>query len=110
MTANRATRFKNPPDTKASSVVQIPTKTPSFSALLQQYGCGPVQFSGTDNALYERHLIFDNITDIATSSARMSMKQLRILSATYFRNVGYTPRARTNARIRSVSTISQWSF
>jgi len=52
-------------------VVQIPTKTPSFSALLQQYGCGPVQFSGADNALYERHLIFDNITDITTSSARM---------------------------------------
>ena len=69
MTANRATSFKNPP--KASSVVQIPTKPPSFSALLQQYGCGPVQFSGADNALYERHLIFDNITDITRSTARM---------------------------------------
>jgi starch phosphorylase len=69
MTANRATSFKNPP--KASSVVQIPTTRPSFSALLQQYGCGPVQFSGADNALYERHLIFDNITDITKSTARM---------------------------------------
>jgi starch phosphorylase len=28
--------------------------------LLKQYGCGPVQFSGTDG-LYERHLQFDNV-------------------------------------------------
>jgi starch phosphorylase len=29
--------------------------------LQEQYGCGPVQFAGHDNALYERHLIFDNV-------------------------------------------------
>ncbi len=29
--------------------------------ILQQYGCGPIQFSGTDDALYERHLLFDDI-------------------------------------------------
>jgi len=39
--------------------------------LLQQYGCGPIQFSGTDNALYERHLIFDNVVDVAAADARM---------------------------------------
>ena len=31
--------------------------------LLKQYGCGPIQFSGTDDALYERHLIFDHVID-----------------------------------------------
>jgi glycogen phosphorylase len=30
--------------------------------LLEQYGCGPIQFTGTDG-LYERHLLFDNIKD-----------------------------------------------
>ncbi|CAG0959350.1 partial Maltodextrin phosphorylase, partial [Anaerolineae bacterium] len=40
------------------------------SELLKQYGCGPVQFSGTDNAFYERHLIFDNIIDLKTAGAR----------------------------------------
>lgn len=30
---------------------------------LDQYGCGPVQFSETDNGLYERHLIFDDVID-----------------------------------------------
>lgn len=31
--------------------------------IFDQYGCGPIQFSGTDNGLYERHLIFDHIID-----------------------------------------------
>jgi glycogen phosphorylase len=29
--------------------------------LLAQYGCGPIRFSGTDDALYERHLLFDDV-------------------------------------------------
>src|ERR1700758_4785055 len=57
--------------TKSTSVVPIPTAPQHISKLIQQYGCGPVQFSGTDNALYERHLIFDNIVDPAASDARM---------------------------------------
>ena len=31
--------------------------------LLEQYGCGPVQLTGTGDALYERHLMFDNVLD-----------------------------------------------
>ena len=34
-----------------------------LNELLQQYGTGPVQFSGTKDALYERHLIFDRVVD-----------------------------------------------
>src|SRR5262249_56190058 len=29
--------------------------------LLAQYGCGPIRFSGRNDALYERHLLFDDI-------------------------------------------------
>jgi starch phosphorylase len=35
-----------------------------------QYGCGPVQFSGTDEALYERHLLFDSGVALAEATAR----------------------------------------
>jgi starch phosphorylase len=37
--------------------------TPSELAqvLIEQYGCGPIHFSGTDDALYDRHLLFDDI-------------------------------------------------
>jgi len=38
---------------------------PGKAELLAQYGCGPVEFTGTDDALYERHLFFDNVLDPA---------------------------------------------
>ena len=31
--------------------------------LLEKYGTGPIRFSGTKDALYERHLIFDHVVD-----------------------------------------------
>jgi glycogen phosphorylase len=34
-----------------------------FDKLRLQYGCGPVQFSGADEALYNRHLLFDGVID-----------------------------------------------
>ena len=38
--------------------------------LTAQYGCGPVKFSGTDEALYERHLLFDSVTNVKLADAR----------------------------------------
>ncbi len=35
-----------------------------------QYGCGPVRFVGTEEALYERHLLFDSGVDVAAATAR----------------------------------------
>jgi starch phosphorylase len=38
--------------------------------LRKQYGCGPVQFHGTDDALYERHLLFDDVIDPEEAAPR----------------------------------------
>jgi starch phosphorylase len=38
--------------------------------LLEQYGCGPIRFSGHHDALYERHLLFDDVIDPATAGMR----------------------------------------
>lgn len=35
-----------------------------------RYGCGPVRFAGTEEALYERHLLFDSGVDLAAATAR----------------------------------------
>ena len=43
---------------------------PELAKLIQQYGCGPVRFSGTDEALYERHLIFDNVMEMSAIGTR----------------------------------------
>src|SRR5678810_1451136 len=41
-----------------------------IAKLLSQYGCGPVQFAGTDNALFERHLLFDTVVDLKDAGPR----------------------------------------
>ncbi|MBV8552830.1 MAG: glycogen/starch/alpha-glucan phosphorylase [Acidobacteriaceae bacterium] len=41
-----------------------------LSKLLDQYGCGPIRFAGTDEGLYERHLLFDNVIDLSVACAR----------------------------------------
>ena len=46
------------------------TTDTAISTLLEQCGCGPVRFAGAHVGLYERHIIFDNIVDIATVDAR----------------------------------------
>ncbi len=38
--------------------------------LNKQYGCGPVHFSGTSDALYERHLLFDHVVDLRNATVR----------------------------------------
>jgi starch phosphorylase len=38
--------------------------------VLDRYNCGPVKFSGTDNALYERHLTFDQVIPASTATPR----------------------------------------
>jgi starch phosphorylase len=38
--------------------------------LLEQYGCGPIRFSGHQDALYERHLLFDDVIDPIDAGAR----------------------------------------
>src|ERR1035438_9913991 len=43
---------------------------PDTEKLTAKYGCGPVHFSGTDEALYERHLLFDSGVDLAAATAR----------------------------------------
>jgi starch phosphorylase len=43
---------------------------PASAERLAQYGCGPVQFSGTSDALYERHLLFDSVRDPAAAGPR----------------------------------------
>jgi starch phosphorylase len=46
------------------------SSAPDTEKLLTQYGCGPIQFTGTPDALYERHLLFDNVVDPAAVGAR----------------------------------------
>src|SRR5215467_101422 len=51
-------------------VPAAPTGSDKLSKLIEQYGCGPVRFTGTEDALYERHLVFDNVLGAPEIGAR----------------------------------------
>lgn len=55
---------------KKTTVMPRPKKSETPDRLLKQYGCGPIKFAGGDNALYERHLIFDDVIDLAAAGPR----------------------------------------
>ncbi len=46
------------------------SRSEAVSDLLEQYGCGPIRFSGHGDALYERHLLFDDVGDPLAAGAR----------------------------------------
>ena len=51
-------------------LIQAQNGSPRVSELLRRYDCGPIPFSGTENALYERHLVFDRAIDPKVATAR----------------------------------------
>ena len=56
--------------TKPTASTSAAPATNETTKLHEQYGCGPVQFTGTHNALYERHLIFDNVVKLDAAGSR----------------------------------------
>src|SRR5271165_3269933 len=58
---------------KTAEGVQVSPRTPEewrVSELLKQYGCGPIAFVGSENAFYDRHLVFDRVIDPQVATAR----------------------------------------
>ena len=49
---------------------QVSQPSQNISKLFDQYGCGPIRFAGSDDAFYERHLLFDNAIDMAAATPR----------------------------------------
>jgi starch phosphorylase len=43
---------------------------PPLDDLLEQYECGPIRFTGTGDALYDRHLMFDHVIARSAVGAR----------------------------------------
>src|SRR5512145_2503880 len=60
--------MKTPTQEKPASA--RPKGSEDLTRLLKQYGCGPVRFTGTPDALYERHLLFDNVKELTAVGAR----------------------------------------
>src|SRR5271157_3428932 len=61
---------KELPETTIAKLPQPTNGLLRASELLRQYGCGPIPFVGTENAFYDRHLIFDRVIDPEVAKAR----------------------------------------
>src|SRR5262245_981839 len=68
----RDTKERRERMTQATSISGGKTRRDADRAadLLRQYGCGPIQFSGTADGFYERHLVFDSVLDVSTAGPR----------------------------------------
>ncbi|HTK74783.1 MAG TPA: glycogen/starch/alpha-glucan phosphorylase [Gemmataceae bacterium] len=56
--------------TKKGTTSRRKVGTDGTAALLRQYGCGPVQLTAADDALYERHLLFDHVVGVKDAGPR----------------------------------------
>src|ERR1700741_53199 len=66
----------NPLETTIAKLARATSGSLRLSEFLEQYGCGPIPFVGTENAFYERHLIFDRAIDPQVASARERFEAL----------------------------------
>ncbi|MPZ33080.1 MAG: glycogen/starch/alpha-glucan family phosphorylase [Rhodospirillales bacterium] len=55
---------------KATTAAAKGRNVPEFAKLLEQYGSSLIQFTGTGDALFERHLMFDNTAETAEVGPR----------------------------------------
>src|ERR1700679_2841564 len=56
--------------TKTSAPASVTSSSDELARLLKQYGCGTIHFAGSENASYERHLVFDNVINPAAACDR----------------------------------------
>src|SRR5436190_8515309 len=61
---------------KGTAAPRAVTASETRAALARQYGCGPVDLTGTADALYERHLLFDTVPDPAVAGPRQRYEAL----------------------------------
>jgi starch phosphorylase len=61
---------------KKATAPQTATAEEATAALRRQYGSGPVELTGDADALYDRHLLFDNVADPAVAGPRQRYEAL----------------------------------
>ena len=117
----------------------VKQRVPVTEKLIAKYGCGPVHFSGRDEALYERHLLFDSGVDVAAATARDRFEALarsvrdvlsqrwlltektyvpfircqskgRLLTLKLLRKRGFSRARKSNHQMESRHTYYSWSW
>ena len=64
------------PQSPSAENSPVENRPHGLAELLEQYGCGPIQFAGSGNASYERHLVFDNVIALGAAGSRERFEAL----------------------------------
>ena len=67
---DRAANEGGPMDSDTKSVEMAAGNSSDADRLLRRYGVNATRFAGAPDALYERHLMFDNVVELESSDAR----------------------------------------
>ena len=77
--------------------------------LLVEYELGSTRFAGSHDALYERHLIFDNVLALPAVGARERFEAFARSVRDLLSQRWVHTKKTTSARIPSAFTTSRWS-
>ena len=94
-------------------VPAVPKARDEVARLLNQYGCGPIQFAGTANALYERHLLFDSVVGLAAAGPRERFEAIArsvrdVLAQRWVLTEETYARAEPQARLLPLDGVPDW--
>ena len=95
---------------KTAATPQVAQDLPKIAKLLDQYGCGPVQFAGTTRHYMNVTSSLTTCVDLAAATPRDRFEALARSVRDILSQRWLLPRRPTSARTRSGSTTSRWSF
>ena len=84
--------------------------TPDAAALLKRYAIGAALFAGAPDALYERHLKFDNIVEPETANTRERYKAAARAVRDILSERWVATERHMTGRIPSAFITSPWSI
>src|SRR5215470_20273215 len=69
---SRSTASQARPKAPLKTIAKTPaaSEADALARLLDQYEYGPIEFAGSKNASYERHLVFDNVNSVQAAGPR----------------------------------------
>jgi hypothetical protein len=86
-----------------------PTSAKGRADLLEQYGCGPIRFSGNNDGLYKRHLLFDDIVAPAAAGPQERFRAVARSVRDVLSQRWSSPKPLTNAKTLSACTTCRWN-
>ena len=94
---------------QATTTINPTERATDEAAILSGYGCGTLRFAGAPDALYERHLKFDNVVEPESADQRERYEAAGRAVRDIPRTAGCAPTRPTREKIRNASITSRSS-